>query len=86
MNACVDRRGWGHVAPALRAPRPIHCWLEDKPVGTGQGGEPKASLVEEAQVAKGHRAEVRSHPESFREASPARCLGRVWKDPKGKEE
>lgn len=22
MNACVDRRGWGHVAPALRAHDP----------------------------------------------------------------
>lgn len=39
--------------------QPIHCWLEDKPVGTGQGGGQR--LVEEAQVAKGHRAEVRSH-------------------------
>ena len=64
MNACVDRRGRGHVAPALRVHDPSTVgW---KTSLSGQAGQrAKGFLVEEAQVAKGAQSRGQVPPESL---------------------
>lgn len=65
MNACVERRGCGHVAPALRAHDPSIVGWKTSWSGDRARWRAKGFLVEEAQVAKGAQSRGQVPPESL---------------------